>query len=52
MKKAGKDLTTAHFTKNMLRLRNMQILFFFYKICFCIKTHFYNKSGNNVGHLI
>ena len=29
MKKALKDLATAHFTKNMLRVRNMQILIFF-----------------------
>ena len=33
MKKALKDLATAHFTKNMLRVRNMQILIFFYAIC-------------------
>ena len=34
MLKALKDLATAHFTKNMLRVRrNMQILIFFYKIC-------------------
>ena len=32
MKKALKDLATAHFTKNMLRVRNMQIFTFFYKI--------------------
>ena len=32
MKKALKDLAKAHFTKNMLRVRNVQILFF-YKIC-------------------
>ena len=29
MKKVLKDLATAHFTKNMLRVRNMQILSFF-----------------------
>ena len=29
MKKALKDLTTAHFTKNMLRVRNTQTLIFF-----------------------
>ena len=54
MKKALKDLATAHFTKNILRVRNKQILifFFFYKICFCIKAHFHNKSGNNVRHFI
>ena len=33
MKKALTDLATAHFTKNTLRVRNMQILIFFYKIC-------------------
>ena len=33
LKKALKDLATAHFTKNMLRVRNMQILIFFYAIC-------------------
>ena len=34
MKKALKDLTTAHFTKNMLRVRNMQtLIFFLYKTC-------------------
>ena len=32
MKKALKDLATAHFTKNMLRVRNMQIFTFFDKI--------------------
>ena len=53
MKKALKDLATAHFIKNMLRVRNMQILIFFYKIlCFYIKAHFHNKSGNNAGHFI
>ena len=39
MKKALKDLTTAHFTKNMLRVRNMQILIFFYKICVFALKH-------------
>ena len=52
LKKALKDLATAHFTKNMLRVRNTEILIFFYKICFWIKAHFHNKSGNNVGHFI
>ena len=39
LKKALKDLATAHFTKNMLRVRNMQILFFFYKICVSALKH-------------
>ena len=39
MKKALKDLATAHFTKNMLRVRNMQILIFFYKICVFALKH-------------
>ena len=39
MKKALKDLTTAHFTKNMLRVRNTQILIFFYKICVFALKH-------------
>ena len=38
LKKALKDLATAHFTKNMLRVRNVQIFIFFLKktLCFCI----------------
>ena len=33
MKKAFKDLTAAHFAKNLLRMRNLQFsIFFFYKI--------------------
>ena len=39
MLKALKDLATAHFTKNMLRVRNMQILIFFYKICVFALKH-------------
>ena len=39
MKKALKDLATAHFTKNMLRVRNTQILIFFYKICVFALKH-------------
>ena len=38
MKKALKDLVKAHFTKNMLRVRNVQILFF-YKICVFALKH-------------
>ena len=38
MKKTLKDLATAHFTKNMLRVRNMQsLIFFLQNLCFCIK---------------
>ena len=32
MKKALKDLATAHVTKNMLRVRNIKFFIFFYKI--------------------
>ena len=39
MLKALKDLATAHFTKNMLRVRNTQILIFFYKICVFALKH-------------
>ena len=53
MKKALSDLVTANFTKNMLRVRNTQILIFFLKnLCFCMKANFHNKSGNSVGHFV
>ena len=40
MKKALKDLATAHFTKNMLKVRgNIQILIFSYKICIFALKH-------------
>ena len=53
MKKVLMDLATAHFTKNMLRERNTQILIFFLKnLCFCMKANFHNKSGNSVGHFV
>ena len=39
MKKALKDLATAHFTKFMRRVRNTQILIFFHKICVFALKH-------------
>ena len=40
MRKALKDLATTHFTKKkMSRVRNTQILFFFYKICVFALKH-------------
>ena len=39
MKKALKDLNTAHFTKNLLRVGNMLIVFFFNKICVFALKH-------------
>ena len=51
MKNAGKDLATAHFTKNMQDWEICKFSFFSIKFVFTLK-HFYNKSGNNVGHLI
>ena len=53
MKKALKDLATVHFTKNMMWVRNMQILIFFLQnLCFYIKAYFHHKSRNNVEHLV
>ena len=40
MKKALKDLATAHFTKNMLRVRNTQILIFSTKLVFLRESTF------------
>ena len=50
MEKALKDLTTAHFTKIMLRMRNKQIFIFFDKIG--LHPHFHSISGNNEGRFI
>ena len=44
MKKALKDLATAHFTKFMLRMRNTQILIFFHKICLFALKHISIKN--------
>ena len=40
MKKALKDLATAHFTNNMSRVRNTQILIFSIKLVFLCESKF------------
>ena len=53
MKKAFKDLATAHFTNKYAKSEKYANSHFFSRnLCFCIKAHFHNKSGNNVRHFI
>ena len=51
MKKALKDLATGPQDKKYAKSEKYaNSHFFLQNLYFCIKAHFHNKSGNNVGH--
>ena len=53
MKKALKDLATGPQDKKYAKSEKYaNSHFFLQNLYFCIKAHFHNKSGNNVGHFI